>query len=253
MPALLPAAALFLFVLFVPVPARAALSVSGLPAWLEPAVRRSLEAVWSEIPKGPGVDREGTLSTVAGQLFAGYGVEVRPGGEAPAVRFVPEARTSWDVELRLPEFRGALSDWFRADVSGLSEEVAALLYPLPEAALAWADEALRGRIAEALEARTPGWDFSLQVAFSPAGGTLTISFRPRAPLVLAVAPSIYSGTIPMMFQSDLQAKLVTAFSPLIGLPVPWVARHRADAERMAREFLEERHSVENMRARAEAT
>lgn len=251
--ALLSGAALFLFALFFPVPARAALSVSGLPSWLESAVRRSLDAVWSEIPKGPGVDREETLSTVAGRLFTGYDVEVRRRGEAPAVRFTPEARMSWDVELRLPEFRGAPSDWFHADVSGLAEEVVALLRPLPEAALAWADEALRERIAKALEARTPGWDFSLQVAFSPAGGTLTISFRPRAPLVLAVAPSIYSGTIPVMFQSDLQAKLVTAFSPLIGLPVPWVAHHRVDVERMAREFLEERHSVENMRARAEAT
>ena len=66
-----------------------------------------------------------------------------------------------------------------------------------------------------------------------------------------VTPSIYSRTIPVMFQSDLQAKLVTAFSPLIGLPVSWVAHHRADAERMAQEFLEERHSAENMRARAE--
>ena len=71
--------------------------------------------------------------------------------------------------------------------------------------------------------------------------------------MLAVTPSIYSRTIPVMFQSDLQAKLVTAFSPLIGLPVSWVAHHRADAERMAQEFLEERHSVENMRARAETT
>lgn len=243
-------ALLFLSALLVPVPARAALSVSGLPAWLEPAVRRSLDAVWNEIPKDPGVDREGTLSTVAGRLFAGYDVEVRGRGDGPAVRFNPEARTSWDVELRLPEFRGALSEWFRADVDGLTEEVAALLRPLPEAALTWADEALRARIAEALEARTPGWDFSLQVAFSPAGGRLTISFRPGTPLVLAVTPSIYSRTIPVMFQSDLQAKLVTAFSPLIGLPVSWVAHHRADTERMAREFLEERHSVENMRASA---
>ena len=251
--ALLPAALLSLFALLVPAPAWADLSVSGLPTWLEPAVRRSLDAVWNEIPKDLGVDREGTLSTVAGRLFVGYDVEVRRGENGPAVRFVPEARTSWDVELRLPEFRGTLSDWFRADVDGLVEEIAALLRPLPEAALTWADEALRARIAEALEARTPGWDFSLQVAFSPTGGTLTISFRPGTPLVLAVTPSIYSRTIPVMLQSDLQAKLVTAFSPLVGLPVSWVAHHRADAERMAQEVLEERHSVENMRAQAEAT
>ena len=95
--ALLPAALLSLFALLVPAPAWADLSVSGLPTWLEPAVRRSLDAVWNEIPKDLGVDREGTLSTVAGRLFVGYDVEVRRGENGPAVRFVPEARTSWDV------------------------------------------------------------------------------------------------------------------------------------------------------------
>ena len=45
--------------------------------------------------------------------------------------------------------------------------------------------------------------------------------------------------MPVMFQSDLEAKLVPGLSPLIALPVEWVARHRDRVEALARKFLED--------------
>ena len=67
-----------------------ALSVQGIPAWLEPAVVRSLNAVWSEIPEDAYIDREGTLTLVASRLFTGYGVEIKSqNGREPVVFFEP--------------------------------------------------------------------------------------------------------------------------------------------------------------------
>lgn len=244
---LLGAAALFLILSAAPCPA---LTLSGLPEWLEPSVLRSLEAVWDEIPDAPGVDRIGTLSVVAARLFAGYRVVVSPG---PAVSFERGRTPHWSVRSSLPELREPVLEWFGSDIRGLDGEIASLLAALPSEALSWADVALRHRIGEILERRLPGWDFSVQVALGGAEAVLTLSFRPRQPLVLAITPSLYSATMPVMFQSDLEAKLVPGLSPLIALPVEWVARHRDRVEALARKFLEDRNSVSNLRARVKVT
>ena len=244
---LLGAAALFLILSAAPCPA---LTLSGLPEWLEPSVLRSLEAVWDEIPDAPGVDRIGTLSVVAARLFAGYRVVVSPG---PAVSFERGGTPHWSVRISLPELREPVLEWFGSDIRGLDGEIASLLAELPSEALSWADVALRHRIGEILERRLPGWDFSVQVALGGAEAVLTLSFRPRQPLVLAITPSLYSATMPVMFQSDLEAKLVPGLSPLIALPVEWVARHRDRVEALARKFLEDRNSVSNLRARVKVT
>lgn len=236
--------------LLVPPPAPcSALTISGLPEWLEPSVLRSLEAVWREIPDAPGVDRTGTLSLVAARLFAGYRVNVVPGTGGPRVSFERGEAPRWSVRVSLPELREPVLSWFSSDMAGLEGEVAPLLAGLPAEALPWADIALRKRIGELLLPRLPGWDFSVQIALGGADAVLTLAFRPRQPLVLAVTPSLYSTTMPVMFQSDLEAKLIPGLSPLIALPVEWVARHRDRVEALAREFLEERNSVSNLRAR----
>ncbi|MDR1376118.1 MAG: hypothetical protein LBJ22_01290, partial [Synergistaceae bacterium] len=78
---------------------------------------------------------------------------------------------------------------------------------------------------------------------------LQISFRTKQPLVLAITPSIFSSTLPVMFQSDLTAKLLSGLSPVVGLPVDWIASHRVDVELLAQEFLEDRNAVSNTRSK----
>ena len=207
--------------------------------------------MWEEIPDLPNVDREGTLALVAGRLFAGYDVEVAPAG--PAVSLVPRGASSWDVKLILPELRDMALEWFRTDVRGLDKEAAGLLRSLPQAALTWADDALKEALSTVVERRLPGWDLSVQAALGETGGVLTLAFRPRPPLVLAFSPTLYSRTIPAMFQSDLEAKLIPGLSPLIGIPVECATRHQSDVERAARNFLADRNAVENLRAQVSVT
>lgn len=224
-----------------------ALSASGIPEWLEGAAQRSLNAVWQEIPESPEIDRYATLELVASRLFAGYDVKVKR--EGPAVIFsAHDEIVKPDVKISLPELRGISASWFLHDTSGMSEDICALLEGLPQSALTWADEALRERIGRLVNNRLPGWEFSQQIYISREATLITLTFRPSSKMVLAVKPSVYSRTIPAMFRSDLEAKLIPEFSPLIGIPVKWAELHRADIEKIAGEFLEDRHSVENMRA-----
>ncbi len=224
-----------------------ALDVSGVPEWLKPAVTRSLNAVWSEIPAEPEIDREGTLALVASRLFAGYDVAVNAG--APEVIFTAhDEEITPEVKITVPELRGMALEWFRDDISGMSEDIAGLVEGLPQSALTWADEALREKIAETVSYMLPGWEFSQQIFISQNSTLINITFRPGMPLVLAVNPVLPSRTIPAVFRNDLQARMIPALSPLIGLPVKWVETHKNDIENFAREFLRERHAVANMRA-----
>ena len=68
-------------------------------------------------------------------------------------------------------------------------------------------------------------------------------------MILAVKPQIHSRTIPAMFRADLEARIIPHMSPLIGLPVEWASLHKKDIEEAAREFLEDRHAVENLQAK----
>ena len=242
---------LFIFLFFfASVPACYALSVQGIPSWLEPAVVRSLSAVWSEIPNENGIDREGTLALVASRLFAGFDVEIKTQENSePVVFFKPNEKMIFpEIKLNTPSLRGVSLEWFNADIENLDNEILDLIKNLPQSALTWADEAFREEIKKIINFHLPGWDFSQQIFISQDSTLVNITFRPSSKMILAVKPSLYSYTIPVMFRSDLEAKLIPAFSPLIGVPAAWAEKHKTEIENFVREFLEDRHSVENLRA-----
>ena len=227
-----------------------ALSVAGVPEWLRPAVIRSLNAVWSEIPNEPEIDREGTLELVAQRLFTGYYVRVEPKRDEPVVLFTPHNENiSADVRIIKPELREFAQEWFDADVSELPDEILRLINKIPQSALTWSDEALRERISLLVKEILPGWEFSMQIFLAQSSTSINLSFRPGNPMILAVKPALYSRTIPAIFRSDLEARLIPELSPLIGVPVKWAEKHKSEVEEYSRIFLSERHSIENLRAK----
>ena len=226
-----------------------ALTVTGLPDWLSLAAERSLVAVWDEIPNDAMTDREGTLELVASRLFAGYSVSVKAGAEGPAIFFTQnDVSPKPEVHIILPELRGMAMSWFSSDVAGMSEEISSIAAEVPQSALTWADGALRERVSKIVHERLPGWEFTQQIYISQSSTSINLSFRPSNEMILAVKPVLYSRTIPVMFRSDLEAKMLPEMSPLIGLPVKWTELHRRDVEEMARLYLEDRNTVGNLRA-----
>ncbi len=227
-----------------------ALSVSGVPAWLESAVTRSLSAVWSEIPDSPEIDREGTLTLVASRLFTGYSVRVKLVNNSPEVNFSPIKSEMIKPEIKLiaPELRNMAAKWFNSDIASMDVEIFDLVKELPQSAFTWSDEALKEAVSKIINNKLPGWEFSQQIFLSEKSTLININFRPGTDMILAVKPALYSRTIPSMFRSDLEAKLLPELAPLIGIHVKWAELHKNDIERASREFLEDKHSVENLRA-----
>ena len=226
-----------------------ALTAEGVPSWLEGAVVRGLSAVWDEIPDDVMTDREGTLEVVASRLFSGYSVKVMAGRNGPEVMFRADGISPVpEVRLIFPELRGAAAEWFASDTAGIPEEVSRIAGGIPQGALTWADEELRGQVSRIVSRKLPGWEFTQQIYISPSATSINLSFRPSSEMILAVKPLLYSRTIPVMFRSDLEAKIIPEMSLLIGLPVKWAETHSRDIEALAREYLGNRNTVGNMRA-----
>ncbi len=230
--------------------------VDGLPDWLAAAAERSLNAVHDHIPahESQAVKQE-LLSVVANRLLNGYEVHAVSFEADETVAIVLRPRASvpvWDVALLPPNLSAPVDRWFAADVAEAREEVARWMEGVPVEALTWGDLDLKGRIEDLLGERLPGWRISLMVRNGLGERVaLELSFTPEQPLTLAVTSRINSSSIPLMLHSNLKDDLLKGFAPVIGIPVPWLERHREDFLEMSRGLLKEESLVEMVKAEPE--
>jgi len=228
-----------------------AVRVIGVPLWLRSTAERSLEAVWQELRSRPGSPQEHLeiLGLVAGRLFAGYGVKSASGEGDPVVVLIPAvAPPRWSLRLEGPALSGPPGEWLSSDVRRTEKALAPLLDEVPVEALGWGDGALRKVLQETGEQELPGWELAPLVQLSGGQAELRVRLLPSPPLVLALAPSLRSTSLPLMLKKDLTEALLKNLAPIHGLPVAWVRHHQEEAERWAGDILEDRNTVQNTRA-----
>lgn len=227
----------------------AAVRVEGVPPWLAPAATRSMEAVWKEIdPRQDETARVAVVKLVAGRLFEGYDVlSARIEGMNLTLVLKAASPIDWEVEAALPVLPEPLSLWLASDWTLARNQVSALVSGLPLNALNWADSSLRQEVSTILAASLPGWQGSLVVRDEGSRAVLRIGLVPSQPLILAVNPRTTSTSLPTLLHSDLKESLLTGLSPLVGLPVAWVALHERQVGEWAAGLLENKTLVENLK------
>jgi hypothetical protein len=245
---------LIVFVLLFPQPkpADASVVIEGLSDWLAGSAQRSLEAVYEHIPPNePRSVKEELLKVVADRILLGYTV-ARVALEGDVVRIELDAASApsdWLVAITPPNLSHPVDAWFASDTDGMSGEIADLIQGLPMETLTWGDLDLRREIERLSAERIPGWRVALMARSSPDGKVvLDVSFTPEQPLALAVNTKINSSSIPAMLHSNLRDDLVKGFAPVIGVPVLWLDRHKADMELRGRDILADEYLVETARA-----
>jgi len=251
------AVAYFAVVFFLLMPSEShAISIKGMPKWVATTAIRSVEAVWNEIKLSiPKEEQESTLIIVIKQLFQGYEINEikRVNVDDLEVLFINTGDSSnWSVEINYPQLREPTDEWFSKDIEGIDKDILSLINTIPIEALSWMDTALREQIKSLVEERASGWDFSIIVRLSNESKLMQISFSPLQPYVLSITPSVTSNALPVMFHSDLSAKLVTDMSPIIGIPVSWAKQHEEDISQLAVSKLEDRNAVANIHASVSA-
>jgi hypothetical protein len=230
-------------------PVLAAVKVEGVPSWLEAPATRSMAAVWGEIdPRQEEETRLSVVKLVAARLFEGYSVgSAEMSGSDLHLVLKPINGAAWEVEGGGPSLPGPLSAWMDSDWQLARGRIADVISGLPLEALNWADAALRLEIAEILREHLPGWNGSLVVRLEEDRSILRVGLSPEQPVILAVMPRISSTSLPTLLHSDLKEDLLKGLSPLIGLPVAWVALHEKQVAEWAAGFMGEQSRVENLK------
>lgn len=231
-------------------------SVQGMPIWLAAIAERSITAVVRNIPPGQSSSSVKRLvQVVSEKIFAGYKiVAVDFNVDELQVIFEPEAKLPvWKLELQPPQLRRPAHDWFDADIATLGGALEALVTDLPIEALAWADEGLKDSISEFLKPVLPGWRPGLVVQSGAGKAVLQISFTPELPLILAIAPSFSSSSLPSLVYDDLKDDLLEQVSVFIGLPVSWAELHTRDINAWVEKSLSDKRMVKNTLSKAVVT
>jgi hypothetical protein len=223
--------------------------VEGLNEWLAESAERSMEAVYGHISSSEPVDiKRELLTTVANRLLLGYSVEgiTFHGKDDVEIVLSPSSPPpEWEVVITPPNLSPPVDGWFSSDVSGMSDAVSSLLRGVPVEALSWGDMSLKNAIEDLSAERIPGWRVALLARYTIEGGMiLDISFIPEQPLALSVTTKINSASIPAVLHSNLKDDLIKGFAPVIGVPVPWLDRHKSDFEALGRKILSEEYLVE---------
>lgn len=239
--------------LFMSLPLYGAVHIEGMPAWMAESAEKSLSAVWGEMDTSISLsERFKMLTLVADRLLTGYVFRSpRYRNNQVEVKAHAEEALAWEVELQMPSLPSPGDKWFQEDTVSLPALIHSHIDGVPLAALAWADTALKREIRSLTETRAPGWDIAVFVELpaNAKSNILKVSFLPQQPFVLAVTPSVQSGSLPVAFQSDLKDNLQSGLFPIVGLPVEWVSHHKNDIEKLAEKALEDRNIVVNSKAK----
>ncbi len=183
-------------------------------------------------------DYAGIIQQVFDKVLVGYtvsrvAVDVQAGSGTALVQvfLVPWQETIKNVQVDvsvegMPKVAEAL---LKQDVSGMDEVFRFSLQGLPVAAVDWSHGLLKKQVAAFLEERAPEFkaDFDVQVA---ADTRVRVVLYPLLPVVRTVDLSMRSDTVLNAGLLTKRQKMQSAVDGLIGLPVPFVERHRQEFE-----------------------
>ncbi|PIE55069.1 MAG: hypothetical protein CSA35_02995 [Dethiosulfovibrio peptidovorans] len=228
-------------------------TVEGLPPWLVPRAQRAAQAVWTELSQRnvPPVSALDALAVVAQRLFSGYDVTISLEEKGPLLSFHPTLSLPWVVTVTPPELQSPLTRWIQEDGQMLAQKLSHLLKGVPYRALSWGDEAFRSSLHTLMEDCLPGWRGTSVVRIDEGQVILDIALLPSPPFVLATDPRITSSTLPNVLRDRLRESFLKDLSPLVGLPVAWIDRHREQVNRWARGMAQERSTVSAVNARVD--
>ena len=183
-------------------------------------------------------DYAGIIQQVFDKVLVGYTVsrvalDVQAGSGTVLVQvfLVPWQDTIRNVQVEVsvegvPKVAEAL---LKQDVSGMDEVFRFSLQGLPVAAVDWSHGLLKKQVAAFLEERASEFkaDFDVQVA---ADTRVRVVLYPLLPVVRTVDLSMRSDTVLNAGLLTKRQKMQSAVDGLIGLPVPFVERHRQEFE-----------------------
>ena len=235
-----------------------------IPPIVRARMERTVAAIAAERMEGRRVaaispaEESELIGAVFDRLLVGYtvtGVEVRPAQRTEVeIHLTPWADTIRDVrvETTVEGMPPAVEELVRVDLAGVNTVFSDALVGLPVAATDWAAGALKGRLTSYMDEHLPEFraDYDIDV---DAEARVRLTVYPRLPVVRTVDLSMRSDTIPNVTLLTRRKAMESEVSHLVGVPVSFVARHRAAFEQQLAEGLDSAHDFRRLHLTSHVT
>ncbi len=216
---------------------------AGLPLPVKQRMEKSVQAIGEQLLEGKPRDAvvqnkkqyEDIILQVFDKVLVGYTVShvaLEPGDNTlvrvvllPWQDKIIQVHTNVKVEGMTPE----LAQLLYQDVAGMEEIFTNSLQGLPIAAVDWTHGLLKKQVTGFLEKHAPEFraDFDVNVAEDTQ---VNVVLYPLLPVVRTVDLSMHSDTMLNAGLLLCRDKMQVRVDQLIGLPVPFVVRHRQEME-----------------------
>jgi len=235
-----------------------------IPPIVRARMERTVAAIAAERMEGRRVaaispaEESELIGAVFDRLLVGYtvtGVEVRPAQCTEVeIHLAPWADTIRDVrvETTVEGMPPAVEELVRVDLAGVNTVFSDALVGLPVAATDWAAGALKGRLTSYMDEHLPEFraDYDIDV---DAEARVRLTVYPRLPVVRTVDLSMRSDTIPNVTLLTRRKAMESEVSHLVGVPVSFVARHRAAFEQQLVRELDSAHDFRRLHLTSHVT
>ncbi len=235
-----------------------------IPPIVRARMERTVAAIAAERMEGRRVaaispaEESELIGAVFDRLLVGYtvtGVEVRPAQRTEVeIHLAPWADTIRDirVETTVEGMPPAVEELVRVDLAGVNTVFSDALVGLPVAATDWAAGALKGRLTSYMDEHLPEFraDYDIDV---DAEARVRLTVYPRLPVVRTVDLSMRSDTIPNVTLLTRRKAMESEVSHLVGVPVSFVARHRAAFEQQLARELDSAHDFRRLHLTSHVT
>lgn len=235
-----------------------------IPPIVRARMERTVAAIAAERMEGRRVaaispaEESELIGAVFDRLLVGYtvtGVEVRPAQRTEVeIHLAPWADTIRDVrvETTVEGMPPAVEELVRVDLAGVNTVFSDALVGLPVAATDWAAGALKGRLTSYMDEHLPEFraDYDIDV---DAEARVRLTVYPRLPVVRTVDLSMRSDTIPNVTLLTRRKAMESEVSHLVGVPVSFVARHRAAFEQQLAGELDSAHDFRRLHLTSHVT
>lgn len=176
---------------------------------------------------------EKLIKEIFDRVLVGYWVQ--------SVRLVPASDTTIQVEVApwgevvhdvalevdVGNFSPELINLVKKDMGNIEDRINDVLVGLPIDAVDWAGGVSKNVIREILDSKLP--EFRANFDIIPGARTVVkVSLSPLGPTVRDINVSLRSHTIPNVVLSIVRGTVDQASKNLVGVPVAFVERHRAD-------------------------
>lgn len=241
-------------------------SPGALPPPVGKRMETTIEAIAGQllVGKPAGLDRARTdeaaalIREVFDKVLVGYSVQsvrVEPGTEAHvSVALVPWADTIGSVALKtsVDGMPPEVEQMVRRDLVGIEQVFDRALIGLPVAAADWTNGVLKREVNDYLAVHLPEFRADFDVTADTAA-QVTLTVYPRTPVVRTVDLSMRSDTLPNVSLLTHRELMHDRVNLLVGVPVAFTARHRAEFEALFASALDAQPDFHHLRAHTTVT